>query len=105
KVKRCAGCALGSKTSKTLKRVRETRKGYRIIEHVKREELFEIHTPQVFKKDVIMRAYTRFFNKDALDDAQIVSRAGYDVYIVEGSHMNIKITYPQDLVMAREVLG
>jgi len=102
KKQRC--CALGSRASKTLKRTRKNAKGYRIVEHVQRNDLFEIHTPQVFERKVLQKAYEKSFSKDALDSSQVCGKAGYTVYIVPGSSDNIKITYPQDLVFAREVL-
>ncbi|MCR5238324.1 MAG: SDR family NAD(P)-dependent oxidoreductase, partial [Lachnospiraceae bacterium] len=61
-------------------------------------------TPQGFKKDVISEAYRRFFedgNVEVTDDCGIVRHYGLaDIYVVEGSEQNIKITYQEDIYLA-----
>jgi 2-C-methyl-D-erythritol 4-phosphate cytidylyltransferase len=70
----------------------------------KRERFYEIQTPQVFKKDLIIKAYRKFPNVSAADDASLVERLGSKVVVVLGSYFNIKITTPEDLVFARAIL-
>ena len=69
-----------------------------------RSLLWEIQTPQVFRKDIILKAYSRFKDKNALDDASLVEKLGVDVKVVEGSYKNIKITTPEDLVFAEAII-
>jgi 2-C-methyl-D-erythritol 4-phosphate cytidylyltransferase len=69
-----------------------------------RQSLWHIQTPQVFKKDIIMRAYTEAEKSGwrGTDDASLVERLGEKVHIVKGDYDNIKITTPEDLVFFRE---
>jgi len=69
-----------------------------------RGRLFEIQTPQVFKKDLILQAYSKFGHLDVTDDASLVEKLGKKVKLVEGSYCNIKITTPEDLVFAEVIL-
>ena len=68
---------------------------------VPREGLYEAQTPQVFRKDVILKAYAAM-PKDFVptDDAQVVERTGHPVTIVTTDHRNIKITTPGDMTLA-----
>jgi 2-C-methyl-D-erythritol 4-phosphate cytidylyltransferase len=65
-----------------------------------RNNLWEIQTPQVFKKDLILKAYNKFGDMDVTDDAMLVEKLGVKVRVVLGNYMNIKITTPEDLVLA-----
>ena len=69
-----------------------------------RRVMWEIQTPQVFRKDIIVNAHQK--NKDLLasDDSLLVERAGYKVKLVKGSYSNIKITTPDDLIIAKAFL-
>ena len=66
-----------------------------------RENVWEIQTPQVFKKDLILKAYKKFGNADVTDDCQLVEKLGAKVSVVWGNYKNIKITTPEDLVIAK----
>lgn len=66
-----------------------------------RNNVWEIQTPQVFKKDLILKAYRRFGNAHVTDDCQLVEKLGVKVSVVLGNYNNIKITTPEDLVIAR----
>ena len=68
-----------------------------------RKNLWEIQTPQVFEKDLLVRAYERFGNLEATDEASLVERLGVKIKVVEGSYFNIKITTPEDLVLAEAI--
>ncbi len=71
---------------------------------LKRDSLWEIQTPQVFKKSLILEAYKRFGNREVTDDAALVEKLGAKVKIVMGSYSNIKITTPEDLAIAETIL-
>ncbi|MBF0619781.1 MAG: 2-C-methyl-D-erythritol 4-phosphate cytidylyltransferase [Candidatus Omnitrophica bacterium] len=71
--------------------------------HVVRETLdrtlvWEIQTPQVFKREILDRAYAD--DSEATDDAALVERMGVAVRVFKGSYTNIKITTPDDLIVA-----
>ena len=77
-----------------------------------RAGLWEIQTPQGFRRDVIEAAYRRAEEDGFLgtDDAALVERLGLPVRVVEGSYRNLKITTPEDLwivetFMERDLLG
>ncbi len=67
-----------------------------------RESLWAIQTPQVFRREVILKAYQQT-DDDVTDDAALVERAGGKVILYMGSYDNIKVTTPDDLTLA-EVL-
>ncbi len=84
----------------TLKRIA----GGVVTETVSREGLWEAQTPQVFRKEVLLKAYAQRGNFAATDDAQLVERLGQKVAIVPGSVLNIKITSREDLRLAELAL-
>jgi len=68
-----------------------------------RATVWEAQTPQVFRKDLLLRAYAG--NTEATDDAALVEAVGHPVSIVIGDPRNIKITTPRDLAVAAAVIG
>ena len=64
-----------------------------------RHNLWAVQTPQVFRFDIIAEAY-RQAKGDVTDDATLVEQLGYRVKLYMGSYDNIKITTPDDLVLA-----
>jgi 2-C-methyl-D-erythritol 4-phosphate cytidylyltransferase len=80
----------------TLKRV----SGGVIVETVSRDGLWEAQTPQVFRRDILLKAYAQRGGFVATDDAQLVERLGQKVNIVPGSALNLKITARADLRLA-----
>lgn len=81
----------------TLKRSAD---GRTIDETVSRSHLWEAQTPQVFRRDILEKAYAAGDVSSATDDAQLVERAGQPVTLVEGSRLNLKITRREDLKIA-----
>lgn len=77
----------------------------RIVEAtIDRTRLVAVQTPQVFRADLLRRAYTQP-DLSSTDDAQLVERLGEEVTVVEGDARNLKITRPMDLRLARAILG
>ncbi len=68
-----------------------------------RSELWEIQTPQVFKRDILCEAYQNI-KDNPTDDAALVERLGHKVKILPGDYKNIKITTPEDLKIAEVFL-
>ena len=68
-----------------------------------RSRLWEIQTPQAFKKDLILKAYQKFGNLDVTDDAMLAEKLGARVSVVSGSYNNIKVTTPEDLAVAEAI--
>jgi 2-C-methyl-D-erythritol 4-phosphate cytidylyltransferase len=67
-----------------------------------RNNLWSVQTPQVFRRELVSEAY-RHIQSEVTDDSAAVERAGREVKIYSGSYDNIKITTPDDLILA-EVL-
>lgn len=77
-----------------------------IQETLKREELWQIQTPQVFRYDWLVEAHQQAQQHqwDVTDDAALIERMGYPVSVVEGNCFNIKVTKPDDLVFGKAIL-
>jgi 2-C-methyl-D-erythritol 4-phosphate cytidylyltransferase len=78
-----------------------------IIKTVDRASLYEAQTPQVFKADLLKKAYENLpkLDKNKIsDDAQLVEAIGHKVSIVETDSSNIKITKPADVAIAEAIL-
>lgn len=72
-----------------------------------RKDLWITQTPQAFKTDIIIKAHI-FANESnfvGTDDAMLVEKLGMEVRIVEGEYENIKITTPEDLIMAEAIMN
>lgn len=82
-----------------------TVKARRVIETIDRRNLVEIQTPQIFRADLLRRAYAADDLTGATDDASLVERLGEPVHTVEGDVRNFKVTSPADLKLMRAVLG
>ena len=76
-----------------------------IVETVPRDTMFLAQTPQAFRTGVLQQALASADAGDATDEATLVERAGHPVKLVEGDARNIKITTPEDLVMAERKIG
>lgn len=72
----------------------------------KRASLWAVQTPQVFQRDLICQAYQQAILTGyyGTDDASLIEAIGYSVPLVLGSYENIKITTPEDLLLAEEIL-
>ena len=68
----------------------------------RRDTLFAVQTPQVFKYDLIKECHDRLKKEGNVvtDDTMVVESYGNDVYLYEGEYTNIKVTTPEDLVIA-----
>ena len=72
-----------------------------------RNELWLAQTPQTFRRAPLVEAYRKaeIEHVHATDDAALVERLGHAVTIVPGNWQNIKITAPEDLVIAKAILA
>lgn len=73
-----------------------------------RANVWQVQTPQAFSYKLVYDAYTRMLaNEESsiTDDAMVVERmTDYKVKLIEGSYRNIKITTPEDLLIAEAYL-
>jgi len=68
-----------------------------------RANLWEIQTPQVFKRGLILKAYKKFAKVRVTDDAMLIEKLGVKVSLVLGNYRNIKVTTPEDLILAEAI--
>ena len=85
----------------TVKKV--NRKTLVIEETPARDLLWEAQTPQGFRKDILVKAHAKKFKEEATDDAILVERMGGKVKMVMGDYRNIKVTTPEDMILARNL--
>ncbi len=77
----------------------------KVIENtVDRKFAILIQTPQVFRRELIKKAYEKF-GFDETDDCALVEKSGGKITVTEGSYENIKITTPVDIFTATRILG
>jgi len=62
-----------------------------------------VQTPQVFRADLLRRAYAQPFREQFTDDASVVESLPHPVALVEGNRENIKLTTPYDLKIAEHL--
>jgi len=99
----CDGAILAVPAKDTLKEV--GRDGF-VRRTIDRESCYMVQTPQVFRYSVIMRAFASAYAEGhfATDEASLVERAGGVIRVVTGSYANIKITTPEDMILAEAIL-
>lgn len=95
-----ASCLVADVTD-TIKQVDEAH----IIRTIDRWDLRRALTPQAFRYDVINRAFHGADLDDSItDECLLVERLGVKIAFVEGSSRNIKVTRPEDIILAEAIL-
>lgn len=97
------GAVLGVPAKDTIKKVDR----HNIIQETPdRSFLWQAQTPQVFQKELLLKAYENAIKEKLVgtDDSSLVERIGGEVVMVEGDRENLKITYPIDLEVAELIL-
>jgi 2-C-methyl-D-erythritol 4-phosphate cytidylyltransferase len=95
-----AACLVAPVTD-TIKSVR----GGEIAATLDRDKLRRALTPQAFKTHVLCAAFENADLAAATDECYLVEKLGHPIAVVEGSPRNIKITHPEDLVLAEALLS
>jgi len=70
---------------------------------LKRDSLWAVQTPQVFRRELLADAHQRC-KEDVTDDAAMVEKIGHQVTVFMGSYDNLKVTTPEDLPLAEAIL-
>ena len=84
----------------------QTRNDIIINKTLERKMLWQAQTPQVFKREIIVKAYEAQGTRlKAMDDAMLVEKIGIPVKMIMGSYDNIKITTPEDLIFAQAIIA
>lgn len=98
----CDGCAPGTPVTDTIKRVEKGR----IVETLERDALAAVQTPQVLACAAARDAFTRVdFSVEYTDDLAVLATAGYRTAVVPGDKRNLKITTPDDMLLAERLLA
>ena len=99
-----AASATGVPLKDTIKLV-DTQKN--IVNTVDRTSLWQVHTPQVFEKNLYEKAMKNALNckKDYTDDCQLIEAYGHKVHMVMGSYSNLKLTTPDDIAIFDAILS
>lgn len=71
-----------------------------------RNSLVSIQTPQIFKAKIIKECHKKIKNDNiaVTDDTMVVERYNNSVYLYDGEYTNIKITTPEDLILAEKLI-
>jgi len=95
-----AACLVTSVTD-TIKSIRDNE----IVATLDRTKLRRALTPQVFKRELLLKAFEGIcFDESITDECYLVEKLGHPITIVEGSPRNIKITHRGDLALAEALL-
>lgn len=95
--------SIGVKAKDTIK---ETTDENRVTGTLPRHNLWQTQTPQAFQYELLCKAYEAAAGDNfyGTDDASLVERLGAEVRMIAGSYENIKITTPEDLMMAEALM-
>ncbi|MED6131177.1 hypothetical protein PIB30_007472 [Stylosanthes scabra] len=78
-----------------------------VVRTLDRKTLWEMQTPQIIKPELLRKGF-ELVNREGLevtDDVSIVEHLKHPVYITQGSYTNIKVTTPDDLILAERILN
>ncbi len=71
---------------------------------VDRSNYYIIQTPQCFQSSLLKKAFLQPYSSAFTDDASVLEAMGEKINLIEGNRENIKITTPQDLIIAEVLL-
>lgn len=71
---------------------------------VDRSRYVAVQTPQIFRSEMLKKAYSQAYSTLFTDDASVFEAAGFKVSLCEGLKGNFKITTPEDLSLAEAIL-
>jgi len=69
-----------------------------------REYMRIIQTPQAFRSEIILPAFEQVYQPSFTDEATVVETYGEQVFLVEGERGNLKLTTPEDMIIAEALL-
>jgi len=100
--RRTGAACLTAPVTDTIKSIR----GNEIASTLDREKMRRALTPQVFRRDLLRKAFENVdLSESITDECYLVERLGHPIEIVEGSARNIKITHAEDLDIAEALLS
>jgi 2-C-methyl-D-erythritol 4-phosphate cytidylyltransferase len=101
--RRCGAVIVARPLTDTIKQVSSA--GL-IDRTIPRNALWAAQTPQVFTCPLLKRAFVEAYQQGfrGTDEASLVERLGHKIKVIEGSAYNVKITTPEDMVIAEAIL-
>lgn len=72
---------------------------------IDRRRLRIVQTPQIFRADILRRAYGAEYRAEFTDDASVVEAAGHEICLAEGERGNLKLTTPEDFAVAEALIA
>jgi len=99
------GGLLAVPVADTLKRGEAFADAPHVSATVARAGLWQAQTPQMFRLDVLRRAFAQEGAMQCTDESQAVEALGLAPRLVRGSAANVKITFPEDLALASAILA
>lgn len=98
------GLVLGAPVRDTMK---QTDAAATIVATADRSQLWHAFTPQVFRLGQLQEALRNCLQQGLIvtDEASAMEQSGYSPRMVQGSEHNIKVTRPEDLLLAEWILG
>ena len=95
---------VGVPVKDTIKMVNSVK---RVDKTLERSLLWAVQTPQVFKRDILIKAHEKAIEEGyrGTDDSVLAERLGIPVHMVMGSYSNIKITTIEDLAIAEAIVN
>jgi 2-C-methyl-D-erythritol 4-phosphate cytidylyltransferase len=102
--RRHGGAVLGSPAQDTLKRVNSEGRVHQTLE---RTDIWQIQTPQAFQAPLLWRAFTEAYSRNfyGTDEASLLEEIQQPVVVIPGSPFNLKITTPEDLLLAEAIFA
>ncbi len=95
----------------TLKAIRQTKQsdGSMVLERIDgvvldRSLIFAAQTPQIFRSEDLKEAYSQAYDTAFTDDASVAEKYGIELGWCLGERLNLKITTPEDIVLAEAVI-
>eukprot|EP00316_Scyphosphaera_apsteinii_P009446 CAMPEP_0119327186 /NCGR_PEP_ID=MMETSP1333-20130426/70113_1 /TAXON_ID=418940 /ORGANISM="Scyphosphaera apsteinii, Strain RCC1455" /LENGTH=235 /DNA_ID=CAMNT_0007335693 /DNA_START=153 /DNA_END=860 /DNA_ORIENTATION=+ len=87
--------------------VKESEDGVFVMRTLERSRLWEIQTPQVIRPQLLRDGFRRVRDEglEVTDDVSIVEQMGAPVKLTMGEYTNLKLTTPEDMVIAEQILA
>ena len=101
-------CIAAVKAKNTIKIIKRADDGLpSVVSTPDRDDLVEVQTPQCFRFSLLSECYEYASTHDiaVTDDSSIAELLGYEVKVCKGSYSNIKITTPEDIVIAGSIIS
>jgi 2-C-methyl-D-erythritol 4-phosphate cytidylyltransferase len=73
-------------------------------ESLNRDNIYLVQTPQTFQSALLKKAYEQPYTDKFTDDASVVEQSGVAITLIEGDYSNIKITFPEDIIIAEALM-